>query len=526
VAELTTNQKIAGATSILITASILGHILSFGKEILVANYFGITKVMDAFYAAIIVPNMINNIFLTVFGGVFIPTFIKYKLKNRDEANRIASTVMNYLFIFFVFISLFLFGFASWIIKYGFDGLSPESVNLAVKILRIAAFTVILSGLIGVFSSILNAFKHFAWPAFSQMFVTIFTILFLLFFVKKMDVFVLVYGLFAGLLIRVFLLMLVARRKGYHHYFDFNLSHPAVGEMFPRALLFFIVCVGGQMNIVVDMVMASHLAPGSIAALGYATKLVQAPLIIFAGSMAVAIFPFFSTQVVKKKFEEMKDSLAKSIRMSGFIFIPLTVITVILAKPAIRLLFQRGAFTPEATNLTSIILICYSFQFFFSAVVIVLIRAFLALQDMVVLLKVAITGMIVNVILNFVFIKIITPPAAGIALSTSVVLFFQMSFMLFFLKKKMDYLHGKYILEGISKIAVVSIILGVSIFFTFKGLNLVFDSATGINQIIRITVAVFVGGVVFIGMIVLLKVEEVFKIFVKNKEIRNTASVVK
>jgi len=72
-----TNLKIARAAAILIIASILGHLLSLGKEILVAAKFGITQAMDAFYAAITVRNLISGAVLSTFGAVFIPVFIRY-----------------------------------------------------------------------------------------------------------------------------------------------------------------------------------------------------------------------------------------------------------------------------------------------------------------------------------------------------------------------------------------------------------------------------------------------------------------
>ncbi|MFH1957673.1 MAG: murein biosynthesis integral membrane protein MurJ [bacterium] len=508
-AEPTTNQKIAGATGILIAASILGHILSLGKEILIANYFGITKVMDAFYAAVTVPNMINNVLLTTFGAVFIPVFIKCELKNRDEANRIASTVMNYLFIFFIFISLTLFGFAPWIIKYGFHGMSPESINLAAKLLRIISFTLILSGMIGIMTGILNAFKHFTWPAFSQMFVTVFTILFILLFVKEWGIFVLAYGLLAGLFVQFFFLLPVAGWKGYRYYFDFNFKHPAVKEMLPLALLLFTVTIGGQLNIVVDRIMASYLAQGSIAALGYAAKLVQVPLIIFSGSVAVAVLPFFSSQVAENKIEEMKDTIAASIRMSGFIFIPLTVMTVILAGPVIQILFQRGAFTPQATSLTSIILICYSFQFFFYAVTAVLTRVFFALQDMVTLLKIMAVGAAMNVILNFVFMKIIKPPVAGLALSTSAVLLVIVFLCILKINRKNILLDWKYVFKGLGRMCIASAIMGVAIIT-------IFSISAEMNLIARIILSASAGVLVFALMSYVIGIAELSKIFSQIK----------
>ena len=494
-----TNLKIAKAASILIIASICGHMLGLGKEILVANYFGITKAMDAFYAAITVPNLINNILLSTFGAIFIPIFTRYKVKDKNEANHISSVITNYLFIFFILASLFLYISAPWIIRFGFHGLKPGTISLAIKMLRVVCFTLIFSGLIGIMAGILNAFEHFAWPAFSQMFITISTILFILFFVKRLNVFTLIYGLVVGLILQFLFLIPITKGKGYHHYFDFNRKHPAIKEMIYLGFIFFIAIVASQLNVVVDRIMASYLAPGSIAALGYAGRLVQVPLVIFSSSIAIAVFPFFSSQVAENKIEEMKDSVAKSIRMSGFIFIPLTVMLVILAKPIITLLFQRGLFDSHATNLTSIILVCYSFQFFFYTVGMILGRVFLAFQDMATLLKITIVGVIMNIVLNFLFIKIINPPAAGIALSTSGVYSITMFLLFASLRKKMIYLHGKYILKGLVKICLSSIVMGLGIFWVFR----IFQKFIHLYPILW--QMIFLLGLVFVWLVIYFKV---------------------
>ena len=508
---VSTNLKIAKAALILIVASTCGHILSLGKEILVANYFGITKVMDAFYAAITVPNLINSVLLSTFGAVFIPIFIRYKLKDKNEANHISSVITNYLFIFFIFASLFLYIFAPWIIRFGFHGLKPETINLAIKMLRIVCFTLILSGLIGIMTGILNAFEHFAWPAFSQMFITISTILFILFFVKELSIFTLIYGLLVGLILQFLFLIPITKGKGYYHYFDFNRKHPAIKEMISLGFIFFIAIIASQLNIVVDRIMASYLAPGSIAALGYAGKLVQVPLVIFSSSIAIAVFPFFSSQVAENKIEELKDSVTKSIRMSGFILIPLTVILVILAKPIIRLLFQRGMFDSHATNLTSVILICYSFQFFFYTVGMILGRVFLAFQDANIILMSAIISATLNIFFNFLFVKIITPPAAGIALSTSMVYFIVTLCLFLLLKKRKIYLHGKYILDGIIKTGVSSIIAGIGVTLVFYLCKKMIILPSIMNQIIRLGIISAIGIIIFVVCSLAFRIEEIYKL---------------
>jgi len=509
---LNTGIKIVKATFILVTASIIGHLLSLGKEVIVAAKFGVTKEMDAFYAAVTLPNLFNIILLTTFSSIFIPVFVRYKLKEKEEANRVASIVINYFSLFLLGSAILIFILAPSVISYGFHGLGIETRALAIRMLRIICFMLVFSGLIGAMTGILNARQHFTWPAFSPIFVTLTTVVFILLFVKQWAIFVLAYGLLVGLIIQCLFLIGVTKQRGYRHYLDFNWRHPAVKEMLFLALPFFIVITMAELNIVVDRVMASYLDPGSIAALGYAGKMAQVPLIVFSSSIGIAVFPFFATQVVEDKTEELRDTLGKSIRMTGFIFIPLTVILVILSRPLIQLLFQRGAFTSWATDLTSIIFSCYLLQCFFYTAGMILEKVFLALQDIASLLKITIAGVVMNIILNLIFIRIIVPAAAGIALSTSAVCCITMFFAFFFLRRRQFHLRGKYILEGISKVAISSLFMGLGVFYMLRIFQkfVIFNSTLG--QALCLLILGIIGLIIFIGISSILKLPEINRIW--------------
>ena len=489
-----------------------------GKEILVANYFGISMKMDAFYTAITIPNLITSIIVGTFGLVFLPIFVNYKTTDREEANRIASISINYIFIFMLFASIIIFFFSKQIIFYSFRGLNTETALLSINILKILSITVVFTGLIGVMTWILNAYKHFSAPSFSQMFITISIIAFILLFVKRMGVYVFAWGTLVGLIIQFVFLLPFTKKEGYSHYFDFNLNHPALKKTIKLSLIFILLGIISGITPVINRIMASWLPSGSIAALAYADKLVQVPLIIFSGSIATAIYPFFAGQLAENKIDEMKDTLATSIKMTGFIFIPLAVTMMILSKPTIQLLFQRGAFDEHATNLTSAIFICYSFQLFSNYALVIMMRLLLVFQDMMSILKITITSVVFTVLLNFIFIKIVNPPAAGIALSSSVVCLFTAILYFGFLKKRIKNLHGLSIIKSLLKTTVLAVISGMVIFSAYQFLNKFIFNQSILNKIIILTGATFSGIIIFIIMTVIFKIEEAEKIYtlIKNK----------
>ncbi|OGS44931.1 MAG: murein biosynthesis integral membrane protein MurJ [Elusimicrobia bacterium RIFOXYD2_FULL_34_15] len=515
---MSTNIKIAKAYVILITASVVGSILSLGKEMLVAKYFGISKAMDAFYTALTIPNSINAITVSTFGITFLPIFVQYKTKDKEEANHLASIAINYMFIFLFLIAIILFIFSKQIVTNFFNGLNPETSMLAINILKILSITMIFTGLVGTITWILNAFENFSAPSFSQMFITISIITFIFFFTKSMGVYIFAWGTLAGLFIQFVFLLPFLKRKGYKHYFDFNIRHPAMKKTLNFSLTFFLLGVISSLTAIINRSMASWLPSGSIAALGYADKLVQVPLVIFSGSIATAIYPFFASQFAENKIEDMKDTLATSIKMTGFIFIPLAVVMIILSKPTIQALFQRGVFDEHATNLTSIIFICYTLQLFSNFAVVVMARLLLVFQDMLSYVKITITGIVLTVILNFIFIKTVNPPAAGIALSTSLVCLITAILYFIYLKKKIHNLHGISILKSLSKTTFFAIISGIIIFVVFRELNALIPKISLFNRLFKIICSASIGMASFIAISFLLKFEEADKIYklVKTK----------
>jgi putative peptidoglycan lipid II flippase len=405
----------------LITVSLLGHLLSLGKEMLVASRFGIIKEMDAFYAAAAVPTLLISIINSTIGAIFIPVFVRYRQNNSTESEHIFSVFASGLLLLLLLVSLPLYLFAPAVVTFFFHGFSSATTATAAVILRIMTVGIVLSGLVGIISNMLNTYEYFAAPALSQIAVTVVTVAFLLLLYPRYGVFVLAYGFVAGLALQLAVLGLFAWKRGFRYRPVISITHPAIREMLSLGSILLVAVVASQLNMLVDRVMASYLPAGSIAALGYADKLVQVPLIIFTGSMITALFPYLSSQAAGKRAGEMAESIGKSVRTAAFILIPLTVLLVLLARPIISLLFERGAFDEKASYLTSVVFICYAFQFFFTTLTAIFGRVLLALQEMMVFLKITLTTIGVNVALNFILMRVIDPPVAGIALSTSLVM---------------------------------------------------------------------------------------------------------
>jgi putative peptidoglycan lipid II flippase len=507
---MTTNLKIAKASLILICASVLGHVLSLGKEVLVAKYFGISRQIDAFYAAFTIPNFTANIFVLLFSILFIPLFIKQKEADRDSADRVASALMSWAVLALFLISAALFLFPSQIVSAAFNGLDLYSASKAAGILRILSLALFLTGIVGMLTYLLNAFEHFSGPAFSQMFITVSIIAFMVFFAPSWGIYTVVWGTVMGLSLQAALLVFLVRNKGFRYTPGFGLGDPSFREIAGSTVFVGVITVLSSVNIIVNRVMAAYLPAGSIAALAYADKLVQVPLIIFSGSVNTAIYPFFAIQVAQDKIDELKDTLASSIKMSGLVFIPAAAAFLVFAEPLVHALFQRGAFNAPATAITSAVLVCYSFQLVVFYAMVIMMRLLFAMQDYKSLIAILIANVLANAVFNYVFMKIITPPAAGIALSTSAVCL--LTSILFFirLKQKIQFMHGISILRSLSKVTLLTLVSALVMRALFLKLSSFVQYST-FNYLGLISCSAIAGAVLFIALAYLINLEEMLRL---------------
>jgi putative peptidoglycan lipid II flippase len=505
----TTNQKIARASFLLMIVSMSGHLLGLGKEMIVAATFGIGWQMDAYYAAMTVPTIINNIIIAAFATVFVPSYVRYRMQDVQRANRIASAIINYLAVLLIFVAAVMIVFDGHLMRLLFGGFSPEALSLAGTLFIPLCLGIVMSATTGVIMGLLNAVEEFVVPALSQIFITLCTIAAVVLLRDRLGVGTLVLGLIAGLFIQLVLLVSVIRGKGYVYHGGFGGDDDELRPLLRMVGIYFLAVLASNGGVLIDRIMASHVAAGSVAALGYADKMVQVPLVIFSISIATAAFPYVSSQVAEKKYDDLKATITRSIRMSGVIFIPLTAYLIVMAHPLIQLLFQRHAFTPAATALTSKTFACYSLELFFFTVVMLLIRVLLALQEPGIILKMTIAGIAVKVGLNMIFMRLVKPEIAGIGLATSVLNVLWAATLWWYCQRRLGDFRDKVgTAIALSKTAAGSVIAGFAAYGVLSWAGTLLPGNDPGEQVARIAAASVSGLSVFLLAARVLEISEV------------------
>jgi len=457
--EKTANQQIARATGIVMFAFIIGQVFSLLSQILIARQFGTGAEIDAFNAANKLPDILYQL---IAGGAlasaFIPMFSTLLARGeRQKSWLLASSVANLITLILIIVGALTAVFAPWVMRNvlapGFT--DPVQFQLAVNLMRIQLVAPVFFGVSGLVMGILNSHQSFLWPALAPAMYSIGKIIGVLFLAPSMGIYGLAIGVIGGALMHGLvqlpaLLKLPERRYA----FTLGMKMAEVREvarlMGPRLLGVAFV----QLNFLINIRLASGQGEGAVTAVQSGFGLMLIPEIAIAQSIAIAALPTFSAQVAKGQLNEMRSSLAALLRGVLLLAVPASLGLMLLAKPVVGFIFQRGAFDLNSTELVAWALVWYAAGLVGHSIVEIVSRAFYALHDTKTPVFVGVAAMSLNIALSILFsrwfISIGWMPHGGLALANSLATFLESFVLLFFMRRRLSGLEGGRVLNGLWK----------------------------------------------------------------------------
>ncbi|MCM8819046.1 MAG: murein biosynthesis integral membrane protein MurJ [Candidatus Omnitrophica bacterium] len=433
------SKKIFRAISLLAIGTIISRIFGLLREIVSANFFGTTKIYDAFLLAFMIPNFFRGLLAEgALSSSFIPVFTEYmsEQEKKKELKKIVDITftLSLIFTFSLFLIFFILS------EMGIKFLKFESKWYYTCLLLKFTFPyLIFISLSALYTGILNSYKSFFLPSISPIILDFFWIfsLFTLgnFFGNNLEekIFALCIGVILGGIGQYLILVPSVRKLNYFPKISFNFSHPAIRKM---KMLFLPIIIGvavGPINLLVDYSLANFLSSGMVSSLWYATRLYQLPLGIFGISISTAVLPWLSENVVKKDFDEFKKNLYYAFKILFFTLIPSTFIMIFLREEIITFLFKRGIFDINSVKLTSYPLFFYSTGIIFYGGISIMTRCFYSFNDTKTPVKIGVFSIITNFIFDIILMKYLAH--GGIALSTSLVGLLNFVLLGYFFQKK-------------------------------------------------------------------------------------------
>mgnify|MGYP000866754191 CR=1 FL=1 len=487
---------------LLMIITILSKLLGFGRDMILAYFYGASSISDAYLISLTIPSAIFGFIGAGITTGYIPMYSKIEKEyGVKEGNKYTNNLVNILILICTIIVAFGLLFTEPLVKLFASGFEGETLRIAIQFTKIGLVGIYFTGLISVFVGFLQLKGNYAVPALIG-FPMNFFIIISIYLSTNMNVAVLAIGSTLGIAAQLLLLLPFAYKKGYRYRFIFDIKDKHMINMVYVALPVIIGVSVNQINVLVDRTIASSIAEGGISALNYANKMNGFIQGIFVLSISTAMYPMISKMAADKNMDGLKQSVSEAISGINLLVIPATIGAMIFAEPVVRLLFGRGAFDPEAIELTSSALFFYSIGMIGFGLRDVLSRAFYSLQDTKTPAINAAIAVVINIVLNIILSRFLG--IGGLALATSISAVFCTGLLFVSLRKKVGPFGMKNITISFFKILLASGIMGVVAKVSFH-LSLPYLSQ---NQSLIISVGI--GALIYFVMIYLLKVDEVNK----------------
>lgn len=426
------NRQIFSAAIKVGLMTVLVKVIAVGKELVVAWNFGTGDDLEAFFIAWLVPSSIVVILAESFNATMIPAYIQVReQENSEVAQRLLSGVTICSLGLLLFTTILMVIFAPLYLPSIARGFNSQKLHLTFQLLCTISPVVMLSGIIIIWSAILNAGERFILAAISPLITPLITLIFLLLY-KNWGVFALTAGLVWGAILEAIVLGTALKRQGisiFPKWYKFDSHLRQVTSQYVPITAGAFLMYG---TTIVDQSMAAMLSPGSVAALNYGSKLITLPMSLTATALSVAVVPYFSKMVALKDWTEVSNTLNRYLKIILAFTMPLTLGLILFSQPLVKLLLQRGEFTADDTYVVAQVQACYALQIPFYVAGILIVRAISSLRLNHILMWASGFNLIINIGLNYLFLQLFG--VKGIALSTSCVMLFSFIYVWYFLNQ--------------------------------------------------------------------------------------------
>jgi putative peptidoglycan lipid II flippase len=407
---------VARNTAIFSIATGISRIVGLGREIVAASFFGTGGPASAFTLAFQVPNLVSNLFANAaLSAAFVPVFTDLLQQGRrKEAFRLASSLFWILLIVLGAITAF-FILAAGLIMPLFTGATFNAPldSLTVGLSQILFPVVLILGLTGLLVGVLQSYNHFTIPAISPAVwnVVIIVLLVLLrphFHGGAAPEGNQLYAYAIAILVATFVQFLLALaalgRIDFRLQFSIDWHDPRIRHVF---VLMLPVTIGlGIVNLdqIINSVFGTLVSKEAPRAIDNAFRIYMLPQGLFSVAVATVLFPTLSRMASRSDVAGMRRAVGIGMRQINLLLIPATAFIVALPTPIVRLVFERGHFTPRSTHIVSIALFWFAFSLPFGGLNLLLTRTFFAVQRPWIPTRLAAINIIVDIIVSIALYK--------------------------------------------------------------------------------------------------------------------------
>jgi putative peptidoglycan lipid II flippase len=502
-------KRLAWSAAIFSVATGVSRVLGLVREMVAGYYFGARGPINAFTVAFQIPNLIRILVAdAALSGAFVPIFSELLEKGeRLRAWRVASSLLWLLLLALSAVTAIFVLLAPVLmppLTRGYD-------DLAVQLSQILFPIVVLLGASGIVVGILNSYDEFSIPALTPVAWNVVIIFGLVLGVpqadsidSKLDIFAA--SILLGTVVQVLLPLPWLRGLDGRLRVVLDWRDPAVWRVF-KLMIPVTVSLGLiNLNAVIGTFVAATYIDHTIApnAIDKAFRIYMLPQGMFSVAVATVLFPAMSRLVTRADVDGLRATVARGLGQIAFLLVPASVVCAVLAEPIVRLVYQRGEFTPDQTPIVASALAAFSLGLSFNGMMLLLNRAVFGLQSPRIPTYVAGGNIVFNALLYAVLYRV---GVWGVPLAISIANVAGAAALVLLARRRLDGLDLGRTLEAFLRIAGASAVLGAVAFGVWWPL----DEALGrgvLAQIVSLGSALAAGGAVYLLVCRVLGVREI------------------
>jgi putative peptidoglycan lipid II flippase len=498
-------------TAIFSVATGLSRIAGLFREILASSYFATSGAFSAFTIAFQIPNLLRMLVADqAITAAFVPVFTELlEQDKRKEAFRLASTLFFLILaVLGTVTAVFIFAAPTVMPWFCGDTFTPELKQLTAGLSQLLFPVVVLLGLNGLCVGILNAYDHFTIPALAPLVWNVVIIVSLIalrpMFSGDDQLYAYAIGVLAGTVVQFLMAFPVLRAYGFRFHFALDWRDPRIKRV---VVLMLPVTIGlGVINfdLVINSVLGSLVSDQAPRAIDAAFRLYQLPQGVFSIALVTVLFPAMARYAVRGDLPALRHTLGNGNRQILLLLVPAAGITLALATPIVRLVYQHGEFGADSTDLVAEALFWFSFALPLNGVSLLLTRTFFSLQQPWLTTFLAIGSVAVNAVVSLLLYKSLG--ITGLVLGTVVGNLGLVIGQAAVLRRELDGIEGRQTLLAAVQITVSSAIMAGLAYGIWYGL----DDALGravVAQAASVGIAIAAGLGVYAALVLALRIPE-------------------
>ena len=486
--------RLARSAGVIGAATLTSRLLGLARDQVLAFLFGAGNAMDAFNVAYRIPNLMRDLFAEgAMSAAFVPTFTKrLTLDGKPAAWHVGNQLVNALLV--VTGTLVVLGiiFADPLTRVlaGSYVEVPGKLELTVTLTRIMLPFLTLVAVAAAFMGMLNSLNRFFVPAMAPAMFNVGILLSAALLVPAMPGFgydpmvAIAAGAIFGGLGQVLLQVPPLHREGYRYRLGLDPADPGLRDILRLIGPGTLAGAAVQINLLVNMVLATGQGTGAVSWLGYAFRIMYLPIGLFGVSIATAALPAVSRQAAHDELRGISQTVSRALRMMLMLNVPAMVGLMVLADPIVALIFERGNFLPSDTAATAAALMFYTPGLLGYSAVRISVPCFYALKNSVTPAIVSMCAVGLNIALNLWLVQVMG--YRGLALGTAIVAVLNAAVLLGLLQRRLGGLELDRVAIAFLKIAVASAGMGVCASATHDWLSHVRpDDVTTVARLVRL-----------------------------------------